>query len=229
MGITRECFEIYARIIESGYLTWGNCSVIDLGAQTVHFDDAQFFKNWAGRISVPENTVENFTTGTTSQYVHNKFGNSYKCIEFYDDDASVDILKWNLNEIVCPSEHLKSYDMVTNLGTTEHLINQANAFRLIHDLVKVGGIMFNLLPMARMNHGFFNYNPCFFESLAKANNYKILGMYTSNDLLWYQQQELVPYHGTIYPNHEYLFCVSQRTSAEPFVNPDQMFLNGQIV
>lgn len=228
MGITRECFEIYARLVQSNYLDWDTCSVIELGAQTVHFEDRQFFLDWAKRIQISEDAVKNFKAGVTAQYVHNAFGHSYKCIEYYDCVENVDTLKWNINDISCPVEHQNSYDLVTNFGTSEHLINQTNAFKLMHDLVKVGGILFNLLPMARMNHGFFNYNPCFFECLARANRYKILGIYTSKDLIWSQQQELVPYHGKIPADHEYIFCILRRTSADPFRNPNQMFLNGKI-
>lgn len=228
MGITRECFEIYARLIESGYINWGNCSVIEYGAQTIHFEDRPFFSKWAKRIRVSEQLVEPFSAGTPSDQIHKQFGNTYRCIDFYDTEENSDVLKWDLNEIQCPSEHTRSYDLVTNLGTTEHIINQANAFKLMHDLVKVGGVMFNLLPMARPDHGFFNYNPCFFEWMAEANQYKILGMYTSRDLLWYQQQELVPYHGTIPINHEYIFCILRRMSTESFKNPSQSFSNGRI-
>jgi hypothetical protein len=80
----------------------------------------------------------------------------------------------------------------------------------------------------RPNHGFFNYNPCFFEWLADANEYKILGLYTSKDLLWYQQQDLIPYYGDIIQGHEYVFCVMKRTSAEPFKNPTQIFVDGRM-
>jgi hypothetical protein len=66
------------------------------------------------------------------------------------------------------------FDLVMNFGTTEHVFNQVNAFRTIHQLTKVGGLMFHDLPMAGyLNHAFFRYDPLFFKMLAPANNYKL--------------------------------------------------------
>jgi hypothetical protein len=67
------------------------------------------------------------------------------------------------------------YDLVMNCGTTEHVLNQLNAFRLIHDACKVGGVMYHGVPMAGdYNHGFINYHPRFFRDLASANYYEVL-------------------------------------------------------
>jgi hypothetical protein len=64
--------------------------------------------------------------------------------------------------------------LVTNIGTSEHVFDQAKIFQHAHDLCLNGGIMFHQLPFTTwINHGFFNYNPIFFQDLAAANNYKI--------------------------------------------------------
>jgi len=64
--------------------------------------------------------------------------------------------------------------LVTNIGTSEHVFDQAKIFQHAHDLCLVGGIMFHQLPFTPwINHGFFNYNPIFFQDLAAANDYKI--------------------------------------------------------
>lgn len=228
MGITRECLEIYARLVENDYLDWHDCKVMELGSQTVHFDDPAFFSKWARRVGVAQETVASFPPGLTGQHFHTTFGHQYNCIDLDDNGGTIDILRWDLNHTICPADYRMRYDLVTNLGTTEHLINQASVFKLMHDLTRVGGILFNLLPMAQHNHGFFNYNPCLFEWMAHSNAYKILGLYTSKDLLFYQQQDLIPYGGRLLPDHEYIFCVMRKTSASDFVNPAQLYDRGKM-
>jgi len=68
-----------------------------------------------------------------------------------------------------------SFDMVMNLGTTEHVFHQHRAFQTLHELLKPGGALYCDLPMGGyLRHGFFHYDPLFFEALAKANKYEIL-------------------------------------------------------
>jgi hypothetical protein len=67
------------------------------------------------------------------------------------------------------------FQLVTNFGTTEHVVNQLNAFKIVHDLTAVGGIMMHELPaQGTLNHGFFAYQPKFFERLARVNGYEVL-------------------------------------------------------
>jgi hypothetical protein len=67
------------------------------------------------------------------------------------------------------------FDLVTNYGTTEHVANQLNAFQVIHDLARVGGVMVHHLPLqGMMDHGLVNYNPKFFWKLARSNRYQWL-------------------------------------------------------
>ena len=73
-----------------------------------------------------------------------------------------------------------SFDIVFNLGTTEHLLGQLNAFEVIHDACRTGGVMFHDLPMhGFIDHGYFSYHPLLFRDLAAANGYELLGLSTS--------------------------------------------------
>jgi hypothetical protein len=65
---------------------------------------------------------------------------------------------------------------VTNFGTTEHIVNQLNAFKAIHDLAMVGGVMVHNLPCGQPDHGLFGYNQRFFWALGRANDYRIVHM-----------------------------------------------------
>jgi hypothetical protein len=64
--------------------------------------------------------------------------------------------------------------LVTNVGTTEHVANQFNAFRVIHDLLTVGGVALHQVPFTgHLNHCLVNYHPKFFISLILNNRYRL--------------------------------------------------------
>ena len=99
------------------------------------------------------------------------------------DYASIDIdgtpgsIPLDLNFDKVPDTAAGRFALVTNFGTTEHIANQLQAFKIIHDLAAVDGIMLHNVPMAGMlSHGFIAYNPRFFWSLARANGYRIVFM-----------------------------------------------------
>ena len=92
-----------------------------------------------------------------------------------DIDGSPGSIPLDLNfDSVAPADKGR-FDLVTNFGTTEHLINQLNAMKVIHDLTAPGGVMFHHLPgYGYVDHGLINYNPKFFLYLARSNRYEIL-------------------------------------------------------
>ena len=47
-----------------------------------------------------------------------------------------------------------------SFGTTEHVANQLQPFKIIHDLAAAGALMLHVLPAGGMpNHGLVSYNP----------------------------------------------------------------------
>src|SRR5262249_1676129 len=92
------------------------------------------------------------------------------------DYASIDIdgnpgsIPLDLNYDHTAQEILGRYNLVTNFGSTEHVANQLNAFKIMHDLTTVGGVMLHSLPVqGNVNHGLINYNLKFFWMLARSN------------------------------------------------------------
>jgi hypothetical protein len=92
-----------------------------------------------------------------------------------DIDGSPGNIALDLNFDSIPAEAGNRYGLVTNFGTTEHVANQLNAFKVIHDLTAPNGLMYHRLPAQGMfNHGLINYNYKFFWMLARSNNYKFI-------------------------------------------------------
>lgn len=66
-------------------------------------------------------------------------------------------------------------DLVTDLGTGEHIFDQAQLFRSVHNLLKVGGTFVFDRPIQRWeDHGFYNFQPNLIRALCAANDYLLL-------------------------------------------------------
>ena len=78
--------------------------------------------------------------------------------------------------IHAPGPRLASqFDLVTNFGTTEHVINQLRAFQTIHDLTRPQGLIYHDLPLAGyLNHALFRYDPLFFRTVVATNDYDVI-------------------------------------------------------
>jgi hypothetical protein len=69
-------------------------------------------------------------------------------------------IRIDLNRGRVPRRLRGAYDLVVNGGTTEHIANQMNAFRIIHNLVRVGGVMYHELPAGGLvDHSLVSYQP----------------------------------------------------------------------
>ena len=70
-------------------------------------------------------------------------------------------------------EFTRRFSMVTNIGTGEHVFNQYQVMKNMHDATQVDGIMLNIMPFfPNINHGFYNFNPVLFRDIAYANGYQ---------------------------------------------------------
>jgi hypothetical protein len=99
-------------------------------------------------------------------------GFSYAAIEYA---GHRDAISLDLNRDAVPPALRGQFDFLINTGTTEHVANQDNAFRVCHDLVAPGGLMLHAVPGGgNMTHGLFNYTPKFFWHLCRENGYGVI-------------------------------------------------------
>jgi hypothetical protein len=93
----------------------------------------------------------------------------------FDIFEAADTKVMDLNIQIVPAELRGQFDLVTNYGTTEHVLNQMLAMRSIHDLAKPQGLIHHDLPMGGYYlHCYFTYNPSLFHDLATANGYRLV-------------------------------------------------------
>jgi hypothetical protein len=99
----------------------------------------------------------------------------YKHYSAIDLNGTSSAVAFDLNHQI---DTTKKYDLVTNLGTSEHVFNQFQFFKNIHDITRPGGLMIHSLPnQGCYDHGFYNYHPTFFFDLADVNQYGLIGLF----------------------------------------------------
>jgi hypothetical protein len=161
--------------------------VIEMGSQGVWCPDKNLLVGLYeafGRPVPPERELRLYIndTGTghaSSRHLHESLGFKYDCV---DIDGNFGSLTLDMNFDPAPPEYRCKYGLTTNHGTTEHVFNQLNAFRMIHDFTAPGGLMLHALPFTvHLEHGFFNYQPNLFDALARFNSYKTLGVWVGPD------------------------------------------------
>jgi len=191
MGIGIDAVPLLSKLRQGEYLPTPS-AVVEIGAQQLanSFLEGQSQVDALGELfgvktkfAMPEVKPTHLVHGTLEHLdpqapfargFYEWLGFRYASIDIDGSPGSIPI---DLNYDAVPRRHKGKYQLVTNLGTTEHIANQLNAFRAIHELTAPNGIMFHQLPSQGMfNHGLVNYNPKFFWMLARSNGYKFVYM-----------------------------------------------------
>jgi hypothetical protein len=118
------------------------------------------------------------STAPPSELFWTSIGFDYATIDYDGHRGSIPL---DLNTDQVPEKLREQFDLVVNTGTTEHIANQAQAFRIIHDLTRIGGVMFHEVAAGSWNHGLINYTPKFFLLLHKQNDYEQVYMRERTD------------------------------------------------
>jgi hypothetical protein len=184
MGMNRRDVELLLRLASEGHIA-AQANVVELGAQQLSRslleskDVVSKLGELLGAKGEPPLLAEGPSPSVAdgsldpnapfSRGLWNWLGFTYAAI---DIDGSPGSIPLDLNYDEVPKAQVGRFDLVTNFGTTEHVANQLNAFKIVHDLTAVGGVMIHNLPgQGFFNHGLVNYNPKYFWKLAASNDY----------------------------------------------------------
>lgn len=130
-----------------------------------------------GGVSLANSYISDFTIlnrSSAKQYFE-LFGIEHTSIDLNGEDGALPV---DLNlEIV---ELRKHYDIITDIGTGEHIKNQYMYFRNVHNLCKIGGVIVHVLPKINewKNHCPYRYTVEFFEKLSEIYLYDIIELKT---------------------------------------------------
>ena len=118
-------------------------------------------------------------------------------------------------------------DIAINTGTCEHVFNQGQVWKTIHDAVKVGGLMVHAMPLwGWLDHGFYNYQPTFIKDIAAENAYEILlWMFAESDPFYAVQVKEASDFQALYPRSRersaMMHVVFRKTRSDDFKVPMQ--------
>ena len=75
----------------------------------------------------------------------------------------------------CHPQLEQEFDVVTNIGNSEHVENQYQCWKTMHERCRKDGLIINVLPLADhcSPHGLWHYLADFFKELAIQNDYTI--------------------------------------------------------
>jgi hypothetical protein len=182
MSIGGPMLAVYSFLQNEGILTDVH-TVADIGSIEYEIKVAEHdrvFEDFFKRANVPVPSGRNPETGLYKGGAREFYENlGYEYVAF-DIDGRFGSRVFDLNHDQVPVELMGSSDLTANLGTIEHVFNQVNCFRVVHDLTKPGGLMIHLSPLNNsIYHGLFQYNPHLFSALGEYNDYEMLGQWAS--------------------------------------------------
>ncbi len=182
MGLGPPVIELYRQLKLQGALE-GITEVMELGSQDFWCPQKNLvialFKAFGRSVGDPALLTTTNTSQQPARTLYEALGIKYGCV---DVDGRVGSVVMDLNFDPVPEEHKGQYGLVTNHGTSEHILNQYNVFKALHDFARPGGLFVHAVPFTvHLEHGFFNYQPNFFEALARYNSYETLGLWVGPD------------------------------------------------
>lgn len=184
MGISMACVEYLA---SRGCFRSGRAAVLDIGSQCLYhatpeairaFADANGAIDDGKKLAEEARRVAYFSTprpGERTSYLSELFDLTGISYTSYDVCLALKTELFDLNFESVPAHYREKFDLVLNFGTTEHVINQMNSFKVVHDALAIGGVAYHQLPSTGwVDHGYFCYHLPFFKDLAAANGYEML-------------------------------------------------------
>ena len=175
MGYGTGTFDFLKRLGDKGLVRAGD-RILELGAQEINNEVSPgtvlgFIERFNPSFDSPATIVAQLPGGFVGP-IFEAAGFEYTSIDLYDAYRSI-ILDLNTSDL--PSELNGRFDLVSNFGTTEHVCNQLQAFKVVHDAMRPGGSAVHQVPFTGMlNHGLIKYEPKFFVALARENAYRIV-------------------------------------------------------
>ena len=183
MGISGPFLDMFCGFVEVGHFAKTG-AILDIGASELFCADdpksLNRFCKFFGAEPYSATELVRMSNRAFAADLFRKVGYEYSAIDYADYPG---IVRLDLNERSLPSDMRGQFDIVLNCGTSEHIMNQFNVFKTIHDACAAGGSMYHGVPAwGDYEHGVVNYNPKWFWALATANNYEIAKFWGSAEL-----------------------------------------------
>ena len=177
MGLNYETIQNLIELKKLGHFK-NFQKVIEFGTQELHLKKEDFKKLLDK--SGYENTDLNLFKGIdnwpkhprcTAKYFYEMLG--FKEYRTLDLNKQFNTINHDFNEQFLDKNFFGKFDLVTDFCACGHAFNIGEAYRTVHNLCKVGGLIIGVLPLWKGN-AFYTYDHHFYEGLAASNNYTII-------------------------------------------------------
>ena len=174
---------------ELGLFREGDIRILDIGSSNLYSAKAEDIKGFLRKYrKTPDADLDSFATrlaagsaydavggGRNEAFVGELFEKAGMRYDSLDIAAGYRTTIVDLNRAALPGSLRTKFDLVLNFGTTEHILNQLNCFKVIHDAAKVGGYIYHSVPaVGYVDHGYITYTGrCFFD-VAGYNEYELV-------------------------------------------------------
>jgi len=176
MGASAKTFLRLIDLKQRGLIGVGT-RMVELGSQNISQTSGEGLRSFISEFrdepcSVDSAELERIAGGGTMASLMKLCGVDYLALDIFEAE---DCMLFDLNTDSVPENLRGQFDLVTNFGTSEHIIDQYRTFMTVHEFTKSGGLIYHDLPMGGyFYHGYFSYTPLFFNHLALANRYDVL-------------------------------------------------------
>lgn len=186
MGIA---FSYVRKMEELGLLRSSGLNILDIGSSNLYSATSEEIKGFLRRHGVLKlDEMNEFADrlaygsgydpvkgGRNEAFIGELFEAAGMHYESFDIADGYRTTVLDLNHTILPAGLQRKFDLVMNFGTTEHILNQLNCFKIIHDATKVGGHIYHSLPaVGYVDHGYITYTGrCFFD-VAGYNDYELV-------------------------------------------------------
>ena len=177
MGLGPAAVKLYLELWQRGIFT-DLKSAIDMGSQELHLNMETFdsLTKSAGIQDYDESQFSNLKHYPNRPRVEAKpfyelLGfTDYRCVDLNELYGAV---SHDLNLVFEQRDLFGKFDLVADHGNNEHVFNVVESYKTMHRLCKKNGIIIINQNMYGGN-GYFNFDISFYESMAAANQYRIL-------------------------------------------------------
>lgn len=182
MGISPGWLALFSELCRQKYLARGD-AILDFGASELWCADEPQSLNdvltTVGALPYPPDELAAMADRSYARGLFERAGFHYVAIDYANYP---NVLRLDLNTDALPAEHHARYRFIVNCGTSEHILNQWNVFKTMHEAAAPGALIYHGVPgWGDFEHGLFQYSPKFFWALAEANGYDIVRFWGWSD------------------------------------------------
>lgn len=172
MGASPDNLVIIADLYSKGLIPQ-NAAVADVGCQQLRDAAPSDVEHFLSHFNVPCSAAEVAHLATHNTFIYEHLKRAGFRYRSFDIVEAPNCEYLDINTDAVPRRHRSAFDLVLNFGTTEHVLNQYNAMKILHDLARPGGLIYSLfIRGGHMEHGLLHYSDQFIDLLCRANRYE---------------------------------------------------------